>query len=183
MKKTLTILLVFILSISPIFSLETPPNSSLTLNFTAGLVINLGFSSRNVTSLIYPEESVITEDLEFTYNEENSRFETDTFYIFSQVFSSNITKVEFSGTNLTNSSNGISWSWSNDTSDITYTSGSAAVNVYSNPTNTEFSPTVTSHEMKLVIERMPDNISSWSDTYTGSITLTITADGNGGSSV
>lgn len=178
MKKLSLIFILFIMFLVPLFAVVTPPpDSILTLDFTAGLIANLGFSSRSVSSMVYPSDSILSAPLEFEFNSSTGYFETDTFYVFCQVFSQDV-KVSLKGTKLTSGS--YSLDWVNTTSDIVLSIDNNGTFSYENVDVTpDTIPDVNCYELKLRIDEIPEDI-NWTGEYSGSLTITITSTGAGG---
>lgn len=175
MRKIILIISLSVLIVSPVFSaISSVPDSRLSLNFTAGLIANFGFSDRYVSSMVYPESNLLQYDnedrtaLSFSYDYDSGTFSTDSFYVFCQMFSTEA-KVSLSGTSLTNGN--MELEWQNAASGITLDSSGEEVDI--TPENI---PGVTCYELVLRINKIPDSDSiNWDATYTGSLVLTISA--------
>ena len=177
MKKVLLIVTIFLISISSLFS-ATDTRSTLELQFTAGLIVNIGFTNKAVSDMIYPEENLLKDDISFTYNSSTSRFETDEFYVFAQVFSPNIASISLEGTRLYKDGDSTSTSylsWTN-TSALSFntTNGTSSVDIYTKPSDQVFTPSYESYSLKLRINRIPSSI-DWTSEYKGTLTIKIVA--------
>ena len=105
MKRIILILCLGIIALSSVFALNATPSSSIQLNFTAGLIANMGFTSRKVEGMVYPSANILDEARSFSFNEKTGKFETGDFYVFCQVFSAEIKEIQLGGTAL-NTTNG-----------------------------------------------------------------------------
>ena len=179
MKKILTSFMLILISISSLFSI-TDTRSTLELQFTAGLIVNIGFTNKAVSDMIYPEENLLKDDISFTYNSSTSRFETDEFYVFAQVFSPNIASISLEGTRLykvvgesTDYTSDLSWT--NTTSlSLNTENGISSVDIYKKPSDQDFTPSYESYSLKLRINRIPSSI-DWTSEYKGTLTIKIVA--------
>lgn len=189
MKRIILILCLGIIAISSVFALNATPSSSIQLNFTAGLIANMGFSSRKVEGMVYPSANILNEARSFSFNEKTGKFETGDFYVFCQVFSADISEIKLSGEALTLSNNDTtnanvsSIGWVNTTADASFSSSkdgeNKAIILYSSPPKSEtFSPDYSCLMLNLRLEDIKENV-AWDAEYSGSLTLTIVADKKG----
>ena len=164
--------------ITSLFAFNPVSPSIFTIDFTAGLVANLGFSTKEVSSMIYPSDTILANELKFVFNPATERFETGSFYVFCQAFSTKISSVSLTGTKLKSTDNPensdmIDW---NDT--IKEISFSESDGIYSatiiNSTGSYTPPELYCYELNLQISNIPSGV-NWSDTYSGTLTLNITA--------
>ena len=174
MRKIILIISLSVLIASPVFSaISSVPDSRLSLNFTAGIIANFGFSDRYVSSMVYPESNLLQYDnenktaLSFSYDYDSGTFSTDSFYVFCQMFSTEA-KVTLAGNPLTSADKSLEWQ--NATSDIALNSSGKEVDI--TPENI---PGVTCYELMLRIKKIPEDIDVWNATYNGSLVLTISA--------
>lgn len=170
MKKLLLLLLILLLALSSISALNEDLSDAITINFTAGLVVNVGFSSRYVSSMVYPSSDILSEAVSFTLDTSTGYFSTGPFYVFAQVFSPNIT-VDISGTSLAYGDNN-SLSWTNTTTDLTLTSSSNGSSVNIVKLSGEAEPVSVCKELNLQINGLT-NSTDWNGEYTGTLTLNI----------
>ena len=168
MKKLLLMLLILLLALSSISALNEDLSDAITINFTAGLVANVGFSSRYVSSMVYPSSDILSEAVSFTLDTSTGYFSTGPFYVFAQVFSPNIT-VDISGAPLTYGDNN-SLSWTNTTTDLTLSSNRSSVNIVNLSETAE--PVSVCKELNLQIDGLTDS-TDWNGEYTGTLTLNI----------
>lgn len=187
MKRIILILCLALIAISSVFALNATPSSSIELNFTAGLIANMGFSSRKVEGMVYPSANILNEARSFSFNEKTGKFETGDFYVFCQVFSADISEIKLSGESLTLSNNdttnanvsSIGWvNTVNTTADTPFSSkdGENEAIIYSRPET--FSPDYSCLMLNLRLEDIKENV-AWDAEYSGSLTLTIVADKKG----
>lgn len=167
MKKLLLLLLILLLALSSISALNEDLTDAITINFTAGLVANVGFSSRYVSSMVYPSSDILSETVSFTLDTSTGYFSTGPFYVFAQVFSPNIT-VDVSGAPLTY--NNDSLSWTNTTTDLTLSSNGSSVNIVT--LSGEAEPVSVCKELNFQIDKLTDS-TDWNGEYTGTLTLNI----------
>lgn len=177
---------------SSVFALNATPSTSIELNFTAGLIANMGFTSRKVEGMIYPSANILNENRSFSFNEKTGKFETGDFYVFCQVFSADISEIKLSGEALTLSNNDTtnandsSIGWVNTTADASSFSSSsedgeneAILYSYSKSDSESFSPDYRCLMLNLRLEDISENV-AWDAEYSGSLTLTIVAGEKGG---
>lgn len=176
MKKIILFLMFFVMIITSIFAFNPVSPSIFTIDFTAGLVANLGFSTKEVSSMIYPSDTLLSNELKFVFNPATERFETGSFYVFCQAFSPDISSVSLKGTKLTNTTNSNSTIDWNDT--IKEISFSESDGIYSatiiNSTGSYTPPELFCYEMNLQISNIPAGV-NWSESYSGTLTLNIVA--------
>lgn len=180
----LLILLIFIL-ISSAFAIASEPSEVLELNFTAGLIANMGFSSQNVNGMIYPSSSILKEGKTFEFNRSTEGFETGDFYVFCQVFSSDIKAITLRGEPLKNlnDENSAALNWQNTTGAKFSSSSDNQLNLYTKDTSNDngFSPMYNSVMLNLRLGDITSGI-SWSDSYSGQLILNIVSDDSQGGS-
>lgn len=181
MKRIILILCLGIIAISSVFALNATPSSSIELNFTAGLIANMGFSSRKVEGMVYPSANILNEVRSFSFNEKTGKFETGDFYVFCQVFSAEIKEIQLGGTALsTTNGNDSSIGWENTTADVSFSSENEKneATLYSKSSE-PFSPDYRCLMLNLRLEDIDENV-AWDAEYSGSLILTIVADEKGG---
>ena len=176
------ILSLGIIAIYSVFALNATPSSSIQLNFTAGLIANMGFSSRKVEGMVYPSANILNEARSFSFNEKTGKFETGDFYVFCQVFSADISEIKLSGTSLQNEDGSSLIGWENTTADVSFSSenekNKATLYSYSKSESETFSPDYRCLMLNLRLEDIKENV-AWDAEYSGSLTLTIVADKKG----
>lgn len=179
MKKIILFLMFFMMIITSIFAFNPVSPSIFTIDFTAGLVANLGFSTKEVSSMIYPSDTILTNELKFVFNPATERFETGSFYVFCQAFSTKISSVSLTGTKLksTDNPNSAKIDWKDTIQEIPFsvdtTSGEYSATII-NRDSSYNPPELYCYELNLQISNIPSGV-NWSDTYSGTLTLNITA--------
>ena len=175
MKKIILIMIVFTCCVASIFSFNPVSPSVFTIDFTAGLIANLGFTSKSVSSMIYPSDTILTDSLAFTFNPATERFETGTFYVFCQVFSPDVSSVSLKGTRLKSDSetSSIEIEWIDTINQLKFTTTDTGyeATIIGSETSVE-PPKLYCYEMNLQISRIPEG-ADWSKAYSGSLTLNI----------
>lgn len=179
MKKIILFLMFFMMIITSIFAFNPVSPSIFTIDFTAGLVANLGFSTKEVSSMIYPSDTILTNELKFVFNPATEKFETGSFYVFCQAFSKKISSVSLKGTKLesTDNPNSAKIDWKDTiqeiSSSVDTTSGEYSATII-NRDSSYNPPELYCYELNLQISNIPSGV-NWSDTYSGTLTLNITA--------
>lgn len=168
---------------SSVFALNATPSSSIQLNFTAGLIANMGFSSRKVEGMVYPSANILDEARSFSFNEKTGKFETGDFYVFCQVFSAEIKEIQLDGTALSTTNGNSSIGWENTTADESFPTSEdgekEAIILYSKPESETFSPDYRCLMLNLRLDDIGEDV-AWDAEYSGSLILTIVADEKGG---
>lgn len=185
MKRIILILCLALIAISSVFALNATPSSSIQLNFTAGLIANMGFSSRKVEGMVYPSANILNEARSFSFNEKTGKFETGDFYVFCQVFSAEIKEIQLDGTALSTTNGNSSIGWKNTTADASFSTSEdedgekEAIILYSKPKSEPFSPDYRCLMLNLRLEDIRENV-AWDAEYSGSLILTIVTEKEGG---
>ena len=165
-KKVFLLVMSILLVLIPAFAIDTM-TASFNINFTAGLIANMGFSSSAISNMVYPSDAILKNNVVFDFNEAKGNIETDSFYVFCQIFNPN-TKVSISGSALTSDSDSLTWT--NTASGFTFSSSSENVILLETGT----SPDYACYELNLKIDKITEN-TNWQANYEGSLTLTISA--------
>lgn len=166
-KKVILLVMILIFTIFPSFAIS-PMSASLNIDFTAGLVANIGFSDRSVSSMVYPAENILKNGKVFSYNPNTGYYETDTFYVFCQIFKPN-TKVTLTGSALSDGNNSLNWT--NIASGLNLNSATATSVDLLEITTT---PDHACYELKLRINAITPE-TNWQSEYRGNLTLTISS--------
>ena len=170
MRKVIMFLVLIMVPLC-LFALQSDvPTANLTVNFTAGLIANAGFSSANVQSMLYPESSILTEALVFDYDYSTRRIETGSFFVFAQIFQPGV-QVTLKGSPLKKTDETSSISWQSD-GDMQIVSNGNEMEVLS--VSSDGKPAFRSAELNLYIPNIPSGL-NWSENvdYSGSLTLTV----------
>lgn len=167
----------FAMIITSVFAFNPVSPSIFTIDFTAGLVANLGFSTKEVSSMVYPSDSILNNGLKFVFNPATERFETGSFYVFCQVFSQKISSVSLKGTKLMNNNQNSTIEWSDTLKELSFSSDKDGnyIATIINSKGSYTPPALYCYELNLQISNIPSNV-SWTDSYSGTLTLNIVAE-------